>query len=164
MYIVSCYCIACCLLCTLLEMTNKRCTINQSINQSILCGALDASRSTEGLGYRSTTELVSARTEEPTEGWGGATPNRLWTCCRKASCVACKAWESCALSDDGRGPAVPGWIAMGREPGADNGRGISDCRLEKSLCCSEIWSSPAEALRAQQPAGPVVAWVEASGR
>ena len=28
MYIVSCYCIACWLLCTLSEMTNKRCTIN----------------------------------------------------------------------------------------------------------------------------------------
>ena len=30
MYIVPCYCIACWLLCTLSEMTNKRCTINQS--------------------------------------------------------------------------------------------------------------------------------------
>ena len=34
MYIVPCYCIACWLLCTLSEMTNKRCTINQ------WCGAL----------------------------------------------------------------------------------------------------------------------------
>ena len=35
-YVVSCYCIACWLLCTLSEMTNKRCTINRTINVSTM--------------------------------------------------------------------------------------------------------------------------------
>ena len=76
--------------------------------EPVLCQALDASCSTGGLGCHSMTELMSARIEKPTDGWGGVTPNRLWTCCRKASYSACKSWTSCVLCDNGEGPAIMG--------------------------------------------------------
>ena len=81
------------------------------------------------------------RAEEPTDGRGGATPNRLCTCCRKASCMAFKAWTSCALSDDGGGPADLWWIAMGREPGADDSRGISDATWRSLMLPWELVKS-----------------------
>ena len=40
----------------------------------------------------------------------------------------------------------------------------SPMQREMVLRCSEMWSSPAESLWVYQPAGPVVAWDDASGR
>ena len=84
---------------------------------------------------------MSVRTEKPTDGWGGATPNRLWNCCRNASCRACKVWTSCVLCDDGKGQAIPGGIVMGRGPGAKDWRVVSDVAWRDPMLLCDVYQS-----------------------
>ena len=87
------------------------------------------SRSPAGLGCRSTSWPMSVRRGGPSDGWGGATPSRPFTCCRNVSCIVAR--MDC-MSSNGSGLDLANDEAAGRpsfSPGSE---------AEQSLALLEV--------------------------